>query len=815
MGDPRAVFSDADGNLFDINFQQVTKSEEFRNALIQIPVPANSASKAQYETVFSMWRDRVVVSAGGYILSQPISLFFRRPLTPAQLGFRKFAPKLVPCEVCQLESYITNGTAFDEKTELVNPNRPAKLRVSKCLSLKDTWCAWRAPTFPDPNLYDTFEDFEKAGGRWLALAKSALQTQDSQANERHPSFMHPSTFMDQSRELVTQLPKQIFRISDIPEQKPKLLDIEIATDVPFTGKNMRMHDLQVAYILRSKKGFATSHRAGDMGILEYEKYGCIRDIGPAIPNALTMPVPPSKAIIDQWLQLPFVSLECERILFLTLCRMIKERNFTFHKSLQSLYRAVLVFRAFLRCQLNIPIIEPQLDLLAQLKDAKLFWEAYNIFFEVYLWNVLRKIIVKGGLTDLSNQIETMAGKERTLLVYYISERHKDLVNFIKQRQIEGPFGMILGSLICIASLFSEEIIMNFVEEAFCPSLVIFSQISQLSPPVFSQLCWKILSSRRLVRAMLRDFFSGSISGALQMKKTTLTLQILIYLRWLLHADESVLPDKIYESTKWPNDLWPLFNVLKSSGNTATALKIMDLAVDLMRRRWLTNRSNAAGWAETSQRMQFILLPIMGMDDVRRDPTNTLLLITTFRRTITCKESLKVFQLDEKSLSPFVAMCTSSDMRIRTTAWSSLRIAFHFHLEQALELTDSPAFRKFMFPLLTMGDLRVDALRFITDIVGLTEKERSGKSYQFKKRRAVSVFLKFIKDSKYSFLWYFTSSSRREARETRGKDMRKIDESMKRDYVDSQIKTILDTETKDRIQEEAKAKKKQGKTRKPA
>ena len=556
------------------------------------------------------------------------------------------------------------------------------------------------------------------------------------ANQRW--YLHPRECPSVFSGLIPQEQKDVF---SFPESAKPVTDNDrwfIKSNVPFSGDERCMEQLKG--LLKERGGRINYGPEGivDRRVREYQKYGCSGDVRPSLP-----PIPEDwKAMpvmhVVQVVSMPFVSIIYERTAYVLLLRMIKTKRFEFARTLSCLFRAVNIIHAFIPC--NVNIIDPLCDLLDRIEDADTFVQVYEMFFRCYFWDIIFESLTRAGIEDCMIPAEIEAGKQRTRLVTYLNEKGVEVAAMIQGRLMDQDFAVLWARLLCVATLFNDEIIATFVA-LFSPFLTKFHQISQLSKDTFHQVLWNILGDRRILRAMLLDL-SASVTTA----RFVLTDEMIEYIRVLIFVDASVLPDEMWRDTTWAIALFALLTQSMTM-KSREALVVMSGVIDLMFRRWqVKQQEQTPPWAFSVEQIQHLTLELL--KDEEKNTKNARLLVEMLLQTILSKESLAIFRREAKPWAALSAMLISSDKEIRNTSWSILRAMFRCDPLMALDLMSAPPLKKMLNDLLSNRVVRVHALYFIVDAVSRLEKDKSGK-----KLKEVLLPIQFLSNSP-QFLRHF-------------------------------------------------------------
>ena len=846
------MFSDTAGNLFDKDFQLVTTSEQLFGRAQCLPLTSNAKTRAQYRRACLKWHDDVMSVVGmrpdetgksktKLVLPQPLSLFFRRPLDHAK-------GRVSPALMTFVEQTLAGDRPIQSNKDLNGG------RIGTRITQATSWCGWEIASFPNLNMYDSFEQFEGACVRWLSHANSAQQalieqfnldiatsgvdkkrkiemSQSSPAllvaqsapgpsplsgsisnlssevieglNESEPEdvdnqdeirsraaelmakqrwYLHPRECPSVFSGLVAQEPKSVF---SFPESAKPVADNDrwfIKSNVDFSGDASCMEQLKG--LLKERGGRIVQRKEAivDENVRDYENYGCSGDVRPSLPTIPKDWKAMSVVHVVQVVNLPFVNMAYERTTYAFVIRMIKQKRFDFARTLSCLYRTVNVVHAFIPC--NVNIIDPLCDVLDKIEDADAFVQVYELFFRCYFWDLLFESLTQAQIEDCMIPAEIEAGKQRTRLVTYLNEKGVEVAAQIQGRLMDQNFAVLWARLLCVATLFEDEIISTFVA-LFSPFLTKFHQISQLSKHTFHEVLWTILSDRRILRAMLLD-----LSVSVRTARFVLTDEMIEYIRVLVFVDASILPDEMWKDTTWAIALFALLTQSMTM-KSREALVVMSGVIDLMFRRWqITQQEQTPPWAFSVEQIQHLTLELL--KDEAQNTKNARLLIEMLLQTILSKESLAIFRRESKSWAAFSAMFLSSDNEIRNTSWSILRAMFRCDPLMALDLMSAPPLKKILNELLGNQCVRAHAMYFIVDAVSRLEKDKSGKKLKCNKHSAARVFLEFIHATVYSFMWYDSKSRDREANDW-GEIVAEIDKLMMNKFVNKSIKPLIDQE----------------------
>ena len=781
----RGVFADNSGNLFSKSFELATKREDTGINIGHLPLTSNQSTRDQYRKVCLMWEDRVLSATAGNVLCQPVSLFFRRPVE-----------NMEPAITLKVQEYVTCGTPFDEGSVFDVAQRRKPVKVCDRIGLADSWRSWAIPAFPDPYMYDTFAEFEGACEGWHRVAGGSVDSRCEGGMSHLEGVLQKQpqreVFSFPERKEDACAKADVIKVSERLEQYRKL---------SFSGVDCRMGDLHRAYSMLVRSGFQTHMRRVDDNVHVYQMYGCgDESVGLKVPS---LDGAPKKGSLDKVLGLPFRSIEDERSLFVDLCQRVRERDFRFASRLENLYRTVTVFHAFLKRRKYHPILNPRCDVLAKIKDAPVFVQAYQLFFRVYLFRVLVQLTAQ--LKVLQPQLVDMANSEREVLRFFLMANSKPIVDTIKAREMDSAFLPLYVSLMLVSVQVKSDEAVKFTEQAFFPCFNFIARMSRASnkKPLFKMI-WNILSTKKIMLAMLEDM-SKAVTSIGNVFYNPYNRLLVEYVRMLLMVSEKWLPTSMSKSPSWTIFL---FNAVIPANHSQVGCldfevgRVAKRMMHLMVKSWFLNPVDS-GWPQIVNNVQNLLLGLM--QKLAHNPPSCYTVVQAFMKTISCSESLHVFGKQHADLSPLSAMLSSPFPQMRLAAWMIPSRIFRQQLEQALQLTTEQRFCNFLFPLLQDPRLRVDSIQFITYVIGLTKNEQQPtKSVVIhlnkKKVDAVSIFLKFVVKSGYSFYWYYNKPDCDQARIDFTSQMKRIRRAMMDPYIDHHIRSILDNDTKALIHE---------------
>ena len=774
------MFADSSGNLFSKDFELATKRDDTGINIGHLPLTSNQSTQDQYRKVCLMWEERVLSATSGNVLCQPVSLFFRRPIETKE-----------PAIALKVQEFVTCGTQFDETSVFDVAQRRKPVKVCDRIGLEDSWRSWALPVFPDPYMYDTFAEFEGACEGWHRVASGSVASHCE---------------CDASLEGIVQKQqkKEVFRFperKDLVEMNEKL---EQYRKLSFSGVNCRVGDLHRAYGMLVRSGFQTHMRRVDDNVHIYQQYGCGEEsVGLKLPP---LDGAPKKGSLDKVLGLPFRSIEEERSLFVDLCQRMRERDFRFASRLENLYRTVTVFHAFLKCRRYHPILSPECDVLAKIKDAPVFVQAYQLFFRVYLLNVLVELTEQ--MKVLQPQLVDMVKSEKEVLCFFLMANSKPIVDTIRARERDSAFLPLYVSLMLVSVQVDSDEVIKFTEQAFFPCFNFIARLSrEANKKLLFKITWIVLSTKKIMLAMLEDM-AKAVASIWNVFYNPYNRQLVEYVRMLLMISEKWLPVSMSKSPSWTIFL---FNaVIPPNPSQVECLdyevgRVAKRMMHVMVKNWHLNPQDS-GWPQIVNNVQNLLLGLM--QKLAHNPLSCYTVVQAFMKTISCPESLHVFGKQHADLSPLAATLSSQFPKMRQVAWMVVSRIFRQQLEQALQLTTEQRFCNFMFPLLQNPHLRIDSIQFITYVIGLTQNEQQPtKSLVIhlnkKKVDAVSIFLKFVAKSGYSFYWYYNKPDYDQARIDFKSQMNRITRAMIDPYIDHHIRSILDNDTKALIHENAR------------
>lgn len=855
MAEKECVYCDTHGNLLDLNFELVTTKDDSNLDVTQLPLTTQSKTYSQYRVACLLWMDRTMASIGKYILPQSMSLFFSRPLplsviNRGKLGFSRMQPSYM----LQIENQMSYGTPFDSTTAFDASDSRRPKRLVDYIRLSDDWRSWNIASFPNPEMYDTFEQFEKACDRWVHVVHNSTEQMIQEWNEREvvlkmlrktsstarlnplsprdempaslpPSilepqsfstacsnlaekeaavaedqtekkkvmvlaarmredqnwFMHPRLFQEKVQDLVIRpsRPENVFRSCckqvectwGFTPPGPVTLSTE------FTGKLNALAKTYSSFV--NRKVISVQLEPIDPRVREYERYGCTREIKPAVPvNEAAL----QNKEYEKALRLPFTSLNDERMIFGGLLESIAKQSFRNVNSVTALYRACLAFHTFVPHK--IPIIDPNAGLIQELKDTPTLKRAYQLFFRSYLFDMWKSLLIEAKLDTFVDPVDKIAIKEKADLVTFLAQKGFVITSEINGKALDSAFGILLGSLLCIATLCDNEIIDQFVSVSFSPFLTKLTKLSEVSLDIFHKIIWAIISDSRIYLAFLTEFVK-----TVHEVKFELTEPILDFLGQLFSVDVGFCPKQVYQSTSW---VITVFALLHRSKARTKSIAVVEAVTNLIFRLWV-RYGDDSNWANSVTQVQNWLLGMMFEEQA--NTSHTRLLLQAFRNTISCVKSLDIFRI-QSALSSFAATLASTDNTISDEAWLVLCALFSRHPAESLELTTESAFRGLVFPLMAKPELRVQGLYFLVYAVSTLESSSNVRHSRFRRSRSTEDSLReFIQESRYNFVWYYTRKEFRKSRESWKRKLKEIRKLMKRKFVDKVIRSVLKPELK--------------------
>ena len=856
MAEKGCVYCDTHGNLLDLNFELVTTKDDSNCDVTQLPLTTQSKTYSHFRVACLLWMDRTMASIGKYILPQPMSLFFSRPLPLSVINRGKVgSSRMQPSYMLQIENQMSYGTPFDSSSVFDGSDSRRPKRLVDCIRLSDNWRSWNVASFPNPEMYDTFEQFEKACDRWVHVVHDSTEQMIQEWNEREvvlkmqrkrasvarlnplsprdgmpaslpPSmlepqsfstacsnltekgpavseeqsekkkvaaraarmretqdwFMHPSLFQEKVQDLVIrpQRPENVFRrcCKQVECTWGFNPSGSVTLSTEFTAKLNALAKKYSTFV--NRKVISVQVEPIDPRVREYERYGCTREVKPAVPvneGALQ-----SKEL-EKSLRLPFTSLDNERMIFNDLLESIAKQSFRHVNNIASLYRACLAFHTFVPHK--IPLIDPNAALIQELKSTPTLEKVYRLFFRCYLLDMWKSLLIEAKLDTFVDPIHKIGIIEKTDLVTFLTQKGFVITSEINSRALDPTFGILLGSLLCIATLFDSEIIDQFVSVSFSPFLIKLTKLSEVSLDIFHKIVWAILSDSRIYLAFLTECVK-----TIREVRFELPEPILDFLRLLFSVDENFCPKQLYQSTNW---VIPLLALLLRSRARTKSIPVVEAVTDLIFRLWHLNGDNS-DWADSVTQVQSLLLGMMFEEQA--SPSHTRLLVQAFGNTISCVKSLDIFRIQSAPLSSFAAALASTDKTISDGAWSVLCKLFSRHPAESLELTTDSRFRGFVFPLLAKPELRVQGLHFLVYAVSTLESSSNARHSRFRRSRSTEDALReFIQASQYNFLWYYTKKEFRKSRESWKKKLREIRALMRTPFVDKVIRSVLKPELK--------------------